>query len=210
MAPAVTPLGPGRLNLAVVAAHDGLASLQEAAPHAPHPVALISASGQLHRDLTGQTEDHAHRPVDLVRAVSLAGTLLSDAARRGPARILLMWDHVPPSRLELDLLMSSLARQNVALDVITTAAAGPTWTTLTSRAFGQVSVGRTDPAESFGTYLEGRRGIVLEGAEVQAYGLVGIGPQWHAGRTTLPPLHGGEVQRLHLGGGLRKLLRSAK
>ncbi|MDL2343876.1 hypothetical protein QOL99_06905 [Deinococcus sp. MIMF12] len=198
MAPATTPLRPGQLNLAVVTAQDELAPLRDAAVHVPHPVALISTSGQLHRDLTGRTEDHARRPVDLLRAVSLAGTLLADAVRRGPTRMLLMWDHVPPSRLELELLVSSLARQNIALDVITTAAAEPAWAALTSRAFGRVSVGRAHPVESFGTYLEERRGVVLEGAEVTAYGLVGIGPQWYAGRTTLPPLREGEVHRLHL------------
>ncbi|MBB5235567.1 hypothetical protein [Deinococcus budaensis] len=198
LAPAVTPLRPGRLNLAVIAAHDRLAPLQEAAPHSPHGVALISTSGQLHRDLTGQMEEHVRRPVDLVRAVSLASTLLADAAQRGAARILLMWDHAPPSRLELELLVSSLARQNIALDVITTAAAESTWATLTSCAFGRVSVGRAHPVESFGAYLADRHGVVLEGAEVKAYGLVGIGPQWRAGQTTLPPLREGEVHRLHL------------
>lgn len=198
LAPAVTPLGPGRLNLAVIAPHYWLASLQEAALRSTHPVALISTSGQLHRDLTGQTEDHAHRPADLVQAVLLAGTLLSEAAQRGPARILLMWDDVPPSRLELELLVSSLSRHNIAFDVITTSAAESTWATLTSCAFGRVSVGRAHPVESFGAYLADRHGVVLEGAEVKAYGLVGIGPQWRAGQTTLPPLRKGEVHRLHL------------
>jgi hypothetical protein len=198
LASAVTPLRPGRLNLAVIAAHEQLTQFHSVALHASHRVALISASGQLHRNLTGQTENHASRPANLVRAVSLAGLLLADAARRGPARIVLVWDHLPPSRLELELLASSLATQDIALDVITTAAAEGAWATLTSRAFGRVLVQQDQPAATFNDHLAHWNRVVLEGAEIRVRGLVGIGPQWYAGRTTLPPLQAGELHSVRL------------
>jgi len=113
-------------------------------------------------------------------------------------RILLVWDHVPPSRLELEALASSLATQDIALDVITAATAEAAWATLTSCAFGQVWVQRKDPMETFNDYLVNQRSIVLEGIEVRARGLVGIGPHWRAGRITLPPLRKNETHYLRL------------
>lgn len=198
LAAAATPLPPGRLNLVVIAAEERLTSLRTTPLTPGHAVALISADGQLHRDLTGQTEVHASRPVDLIRAVQLAGTLLSANEERNSRRILLVWDQAPPSRLEFDLLTVTLARQDVALDVVTTTAAVSAWRLLTSRAFGQVSVHPGSLTDILTDYLTSRNVHTLEGAEVSVRGLVGIGPLWGAGRTTLPPLLPGQTHLLRL------------
>lgn len=191
------PLQSGPLNLVVIAHPSRVGSLQEVDFGGHHSAALISQAGQLCRDFHGRLEAPKEMLPDFLGAFALAGQVLEPVTSRH-RRILVVADELQESRLAVRHAVERLFRQDIAVDVVASSPFQDFWLDVTGQSFGRMVMPGSTIEETVNKYLATWERAVVTGCEVNLSNLVGVGSQWLANRTTLPPLLPGEIQTLRI------------
>jgi hypothetical protein len=196
--PARSVTGQGHPNLLIVALGEQLELLkQQAQSH--QPVALVSVDGGLHANFYGQVACPPARQPNLIAALQTARLAFETGPSRPHRRILLILDEPPADPLQVEALALLMARDDTAVDVLTSIRHEKAWEAVTGQAFGLLLTQDSPLIPQYHHYLETFNRFVFRGAEITVQpALFDNGSFWRAWRLACGPLRAGEIHSLRI------------